>query len=95
MVKWANSSCISLLQRQGSRVRIHVSPSFFIARMRPEEKSREKSSRIVNERERVDVDIRSTGCDRVTAREACKSGMAMRKAFSSFQKKRTTKYIYI
>ena len=51
---------ISLLQRQGSKVRIPVSPSFL--RECPEEKPREKSSRIVNERERDDVDIRSTGC---------------------------------
>ena len=43
-----------------SRVRIPVSPSSFL-RECPEEKPREKSSRIVNERERDDVDNRSTG----------------------------------
>ena len=48
-------------RRQGSKVRIPVLPSFF--REWPEEKPREKSSRIVNERERDDVDIRSTGCE--------------------------------
>ena len=72
---------VSLLQRQGSKVRIPVSPSFF--REWPEEKSREKSSRIVNERERDDVDIRSTGGK--VAREAGVSGTATRTGSVRFE----------
>ena len=72
-VAWSSGQRRSL-QLQGSRVRIPVSPSFL--REWPEEKSREKSSRIVNERERDDVDIRSTGGK--VAREAGGSGMATR-----------------
>ena len=57
-----------------SRVRIPVSPSFF--RECPEEKPREKLSRIVNERERDDVDIRSTGC-----KDDSKGGMHIRDGY--------------
>ena len=74
-------------RRQGSAVRIPVSPSFL--REWPEEKSREKSSRIVStsrivdERERDDVDIRSAGGK--VAREAGVSGTATRSGSVRFE----------
>ena len=70
-------------RRQGSRVRLPVSPSFL--RECPEEKSREKSSRIVstsrivNERERDDVDIRSTGC-----KDDSEGGMRIRSGYEKW-----------
>ena len=65
-----------------SRVRLPVSP---FLRECPEEKSREKSSRIVNERERDDVDIRSTGGK--VAREAGVSGNGYENWFGSFRRR--------
>ena len=88
MVQWAYSSIISLLQRQGSKVRIPVSPSSFL-RECPEEKAARnetRSSRIVNERERDDVDIRLTGC-----KDDSEGGMRIRsgyeKWFGSFRRR--------
>ena len=60
---------------EGSGVCIPVSPSFLRER-NPEEKSREKSSRIVKERERDDVDIRSTGC-----KDDSEGGMRIRSGY--------------
>ena len=74
---------------QGSRVRLPVSPSFL--RECPEEKSREKSSRIVNERERDDVDIRSTG-----GKDDGEEGMRIRNGYENWfgsSRKRTIKWL--